>query len=91
MGEAGGKKDGQDWMTLNPGDDTAEKTRRNVVAQRSFAASAANVPGGVSAQDAACNGTGGQQPRIAAMRHQPQQQQVRAARQRQRDHRGVDH
>ena len=78
-------------MTLNPHDDTAKKTRRHIAAQRRFAASAANVPGGVSAQDAACNGTGGQQPWIAAMRHQPQQQQVGAAGQRQRDDRGIDH
>jgi hypothetical protein len=59
-------------MALDPSNDAPEKASGDVVAQRRFAASAANVPGSESAQDAACNGAGSQQPGIAAMRHQPQ-------------------
>jgi hypothetical protein len=59
-------------MMFNPSDDTHEKTRWHVVAQRFFAASAANVPCGVSAQKTACNGAGCEQPRIAAIRHKPE-------------------
>jgi hypothetical protein len=74
-------------MTLNPSDNAFKKARRHIAAQSVFAASAANVPGGVSAQNAACKRARGQQPGIAAMRHKPQQKQVGAAGQRQRDDR----
>ena len=78
----GGKKDRKDSVTFHPSDDSSKKTRRHITAQRRFAASPADVPGGISAQDAACDGTGSQQPGISAVRHQPKQQQVSAAGQR---------
>jgi len=85
-----GKKNSQDPVTLDPSDHWPKKTRRDVVLQRRFTASAANMPRGVSAQDAARNCNRRQQPGIATMRHQPKQQQVRAAGQRQGNDRGID-
>jgi hypothetical protein len=66
-------------MSFNPNDDSPKQARRHVVLQCSFTASAANMPSGVSAKDAACNCARREQPWIAAIGHQPQQQQVRTA------------
>ncbi len=85
----GGKKDRQNGMMLNPNDNSAEKTRRHVMAQRRFSPFPANLPSGVSPEDAACNRTGSKQPGIAAVRHQPQQEQVGTAGKRKRDNRGI--
>lgn len=90
-GEARREETRRGCGALHPSDNWAKKARRHIAAQRLFAASSADVPGGVSAQDAAGDGAGGQQPWISAVRYKPQQQQVSAARKGQRDDRRIDH
>jgi len=45
--EARRKKDSQNWMTLDPPDDTPKEPGGHVVTQRRFAATPSDVPGGV--------------------------------------------
>jgi len=77
-------------MTLDPSGDTPKKTRRHVAAQSRFTSSAPEIPGSVSAHEAARDGEQGKQPWIAAMCYQPEKQQVSTTGQRQRNRRGVD-
>src|ERR1039458_7235440 len=78
-------------MVLDPEEDAGKKARRDVAAQRRFSTSTANVPSGISANNAADNCTGSQYPGISVVRHQQEQQQVSAAGDGQRDNRGVDY
>jgi len=77
-------------MTLHPSGNAAAETGWDKPAQRRFAALLADLPGGVSAQEAAGNGAESQEPGIAVMRHQPEQQKVGAAGDGQRDYGGID-
>jgi hypothetical protein len=75
---------------LHPQNDTPKKPNRYVVAQRFFSTPAPDMPGCVSAQEAAGDGARDQQPGVSAMRHKPQKKQVSTARQGKRDNRGID-
>ena len=78
-------------MMLDPYNDSIKQACGHVVAQRCLAAFVANVPGGVPPKEAAADGTQDEQPGIAAVRHQPKQQQIGAAGYRQRNRGGIKH
>ena len=65
--EQSGKKDREEGMMMDPSKGAAKETRRHVAPQRRFAATAADVPGGLSAQDAASDGAEGQQPGVSSV------------------------
>jgi len=77
-------------VALHPSDDAPEKARRHVMAQSRLAPSAPEVPGGLSAHQAAGDCERSKQPWIAVICHQPEKQQVSAAGEGQRNGRGVD-
>jgi hypothetical protein len=83
----GGKKDGENRMTLDPCDDAGAETRRHIAVHRRFATTKAHEPCGVSAEDAAGDGGEGKQPGISLVRDKQKQQKVSAAGDGQRDDR----
>src|SRR5580658_3276717 len=86
----GGKKDCQDRMTADPGDDAVKQARRYPVFQGGFTALQAQVPRGVSAEDAAYDGAKGEQPGISIVRDEPEKKQIGAAGDGKRDDGGID-
>ena len=66
-------------MLLDPVNNAGSETHRNPPMQRRFAASPAQVPGCVSTEDAAGDGSGGEEPWISLVGDEQKQQQVGAA------------
>jgi hypothetical protein len=70
---------------LNPGNDSNEKAFGNIAVQGCFSASPAKVPGGVSAEQAAYYRDWDKQPRYSAVGNEPEEEEVSASWNRQRN------
>lgn len=86
----GGEKDRENWMLLNPCDDAIKQTRRNPALEGGFATFLAELPGRVSADEAAGDGGHGKQPGISFVRDHPEKQQIGGAGDGQRNDGGID-
>ncbi len=69
----------QDRMMFHPTHYQLKNARGNMSLESRFAPSTPDVPGSVSAQEAAADSHCDEKPRISAVRHHSKQQQISAA------------
>jgi hypothetical protein len=84
------EKDGEDRVALHPCGDAGATAFGNVAAHGGFPTFFAELPGGVTANDAADDRAAGEQPRVSTLYHEEQKKQVSGARDRKGNDGGVD-